>query len=113
MEINIMAWCTSEKADVFIGFGITIESSDGSIDFSDTDWIWEGMGDSFWENHYEFECGLAEAEAIYDSTPDITFYEALFSVFGNFSIRYEVDGIDRDLPFNIDVNKSMYALLES
>ena len=112
-EIEIMAWCSSEKTDVSIGFGITIESPDGTIDFSNTDWIWEGISDSFWENHYEFEPGLDEAEARYSKDPDITFHDALFDVFGNFTLRYEVDGVDKDLAFSYDANEQMYALLEN
>lgn len=113
MEIEIWACCYSEKADVSISFGKTIESEDGYIDLLDTEWIYEGMSDSFWENHEEFELGISQAEALRNSDCSMTFHQALYNVFGNFTLCYEVDGAENNLEFDVDANISMYALLEN
>jgi hypothetical protein len=111
-DIEIIAYCYSEKADVSIGFGLIIKSADELKDLLDTNWIDEGLVDSFWENHYAFEPGLAEAEAICNRNHDIAFRDALFSIFGYFSMRYEVNGEKTALSFEFNANDMMYALLE-
>ena len=111
MEINIWASCYSEKTDASISFGVTREIIDGTVNLSDTGWIYEGMGDSFWENYYEFEAGVAEANAMQDANPALTHEQALFDVFGNFVISYEVDGETKELDFDFNPNELMYALL--
>ena len=67
MEIEIWACCYSEKADVSISFGTSVESIDGCAETLDVEWIYEGMSDSFWENHEEFELGISQAEALRNS----------------------------------------------
>lgn len=62
-EINIMAYCYSEKEEVSIGFGTSFSSED-SIDIIDTEWIDVGMSESFWENHQEFEPGIVKANQL-------------------------------------------------
>lgn len=109
--IEIFACCYSEKSDASIGFGIGFDSEDGVIDFEETNWIFEGMGDSFWENHFEFESGIQQAEALMDTNPKLTLRDALFAVFGHFEISYEVNGEETELPYNIDIDAAMYDLL--
>ena len=77
MEIYIQASCFSEKADVSIGFGISLDAADGSLPEIATDWISEGMSESFWENYQEFEDGIAEAERLQsnDNTLDYQQYK--------------------------------------
>ena len=113
MEIEIWACCYSEKADVSISFGTSVESFDGDLSSLDTEWIYEGMGDSFWENHEEFEAGIAQAEALQKSDNTMTLHQAMFAVFGDFVLSYEVDGEEKELDIDFDVNASMYALLET
>jgi len=109
--IEISASCCSEKTDASIGFGVGFESVTGEIDLEDTDWIFEGMGDSFWENHDEFEAGIQQAETLMEVKPDLTFRDALFAVFGHFTITYEVNGEEKALAYIIDVDAAMYDLL--
>lgn len=113
MEIEIWACCYSEKADVSISFGTSIDSSDGDLSYFDTDWIFAGMSDSFWENHEEFEAGIAQAEVMKNNDDTLTFHQALFAIFGDFTLCYEVNGEEMDLAYDFDVNASMYALLET
>lgn len=111
--VEIFASCNSEKTDASIGFGTGFESATGGIDLEDTDWIFEGMGDSFWENHDEFEAGIQQAEVVMGENPGLTFRDALFAVFGHFSITYEVNGEEKDLAYAVDVDTAMYDLLTS
>lgn len=111
MEIEIRACCYSEKVDVSISFGTSIESINGDLSSLDTEWIYEGMGDSFWENYEEFEVGIAQVEAMLKSDSTLTKRQAMFAVFGNFALSYEVDGEEKELDLDFDVNASMYALL--
>jgi hypothetical protein len=45
-EIEISAYCYSEKEDVGIGFGVYLDAKE-SLDELGTDWIDEGISDSF------------------------------------------------------------------
>lgn len=113
MEIEIWACCYSEKADVSISFGTSVESLDGDLSSLDTEWIFCGMGESFWENHEEFEAGIAQAEALQKSNSTMTLHQAMYAIFGDFELSYEVDGEETELNIDYDVNASMYALLET
>ena len=113
MEIEIWACCYSEKADVSISFGTSVEFSDECAAILDVEWIYEGMSDSFWENHEEFEDGIAKAEALHRNDNSLTLHQALYKIFGDFRLCYEVDGKERDLNIDFDANASMYALLET
>lgn len=110
MEIDIHACCYSEKADVGISFGKSVK--DRYLDASDIEWIFEGMGDSFWENHEEFEPGIAQAKAMQQNNVGLTFRQALFATFGHFNLYFEINGESAELDIDIDVNDQMYALLE-
>ena len=113
MELEILVCCYSRKADVLISFGATVGGANGAVDTSDSDWIYEGVSDSFWENHYEFEPGIAKAEAARMSDPSLTYHQALWAVFGSFSLTYEVNGEKIVLDFEGDIDELMYSLLEA
>ena len=97
-EINIQAHCWSEKEDIGIGFGLTYESEKDSLDTLDTEWIYIGMSESFWENAFEFDAGIEKASVLWETDGTLSYKEALFSVFGNFSITYEVNGEEKSVP---------------
>lgn len=111
-EREISACCYSEKADVSIGFGIFFDSDEESIDTLDTEWIDVGMSEPFWENHFEFEPGIEKAKQLVENNSNLTFRQALYTVFGDFSISYEVDGEEVRPNFKFDVNQAMYDMLE-
>lgn len=113
MEIEIHASCYSEKADVSIGFGITCESKSDNLSEVGYEWIFEGISDSFWENYEEFEAGIFQAKIINANNSSITFRQALYAVFGNFDLEFEVNGVLVELDNRIDVDEIMYDLLEN
>ncbi len=55
---------------------------------------------------------LEKAKRLADCNSELSFGQALYGVFGDFSICYELDGVETDLNINIDVNQLMYDLLE-
>lgn len=111
-EIEIMAYCSSEKESASIGFGVSYTLKDHP-DGPGMDWIGEGFADSFWENYYEFEPGIERAKQLMQMNPEMSFREALFKVFGKFSVTYEVDGVEKNLSYNVDADGIMYSMLES
>ena len=106
-----MFYCYSEKEDVSIAFGTSFESNEELIDSLDTNWIYEGMSESFWENAFEFDSGIEKAIKINDDNPNLTYKQALYAVFGDFAISYTIDGKETDINFEIDINQAMYDLL--
>ena len=111
-EREISACCYSEKEDVGIGFGVSFDSDEESIDNIDTEWIDVGMSESFWENHFEFEPGIEKAKLLVEHNSQLTFRQALYSVFGDFAISFEIDGEEVKPAFELDVNQAMYDMLE-
>lgn len=111
-EREISACCYSEKEDVGIGFGVSFDSDEESIDSLDTEWIDVGMSESFWENHFEFEPGIEKAKLLVEHNSQLTFRQALYSVFGDFTISFEIDGEEVKPAFELDVNQAMYDMLE-
>ena len=112
MEIDIHACCYSEKADVAIGFGVTFESKSGDPSEAGCEWIFEGISASFWENHEEFENGIAQARAISAENCSMTYQQARLSVFGHFDLEFEVNGELTNLNSKPDVDDFMYSLLK-
>ena len=112
MEIEIHACCYSDKADVAIGFGKSYESKSTKLSDAGYEWIFEGIGDSFWENHEEFEVGIAQAKMLSAENRAMTFRQALYAVFGDFNLEFEVNGELVEPDSNVDVNEFMYELLE-
>ena len=113
MEIEIWACCYSEKSDTSISFGTSVETVDGSFDATDTEWIYVGMSESFWENHWEFEAGIEQATILQREDKALTSRQALFNVFGHFELAYQIDGEEVDLNIDFDADSLMYALLET
>lgn len=111
-EREITAYCYSEKEDVSIGFGVSFNIAEESIETIGTDWIDEGISDSFWENHYEFELGIEKAKQLMSVESNLTFRQALYSVFGDFLITFQVNGEEKQLNFEFDLNDVMYCMLE-
>ena len=111
-EKEIWAYCYSEKEDVSIAFGTSFETNEETLESLGTDWIDEGLSDSFWENHHEFEPGINKAKALLNQNNSLTIREALFMVFGKFSISYEVDGKETNLLLDLDINDWVYSLLD-
>ena len=104
---EVEAYCYSEKVDVSLSFGIEYN---GSLDELGTDWIFEGISDSFWENYYEFEEYNNQAKEIANNK-NIEYEEALEMVFGHFAISFVVDGKPVTWNSNLDINDQIFTLL--
>lgn len=113
MDIEIWICCYSEKTDVSISCGICTVSIGGKLSIQDTELIGEGLCDSFWENHWEFEAGIAAAKELQRKDSSRTFKQALFDVFGNFAFSYEIEGKEIKLETDLNANELMYTLLVS
>jgi len=116
--IEISACCYSDTIDVSVGFGIGFDKEDFSIADLGTDWIYEGLSESFWENAQDFEEGVSRAYAIVreevangGKDDHETFMKALRQVFGEFKIEYEIEGVKQDFTWDVDVNSAMYDML--
>lgn len=109
--IEIGLSCCSARQDVGLGCGISYENGGQPIDVDDTDWIWIGITECFWENFFEFEGGIAEARAAVESGKKSTLYEALHEVFGEFNAEYTVNGETVALEYGVDVEEIIYNLL--
>ena len=110
-EIEIGVCLSSEKESASLGFG-KYYSIKEHPDGPGTDWIIEGMGDAFNENYYEFEPGIERARKLVCMNPQMSSRDALFEVFGNFTICYEVDGIEKNWNYDINLEDLMYSFLE-
>jgi hypothetical protein len=109
---TLTAYCYSEKTDVTIGFGISLDTDTETIESLGTEWIDIGLSESFWENHNEFEPGLEQALQLVENNPNLSQKQALYSVFGNFLLSYELDGNELNHTFNYDANQAIYDMLE-
>lgn len=109
-EIEINAECICEKEPASLGFGIYClpEELPDNID-----WIVEGISESFWENYDEFMPGIDRAKCLMEGNPEISYEQALFSVFGHFHIRFEVDGREKEIAYDINPDNEMLELLTS
>ncbi len=112
-ESTLMVYFYSEAEDVSLGFGISFDPETDSIESLGTDWILEGMTDSFWENYEEFEPGINKAKILEKQNSGMTHRQALMKVFGDFIASCEMDGEETENNINIDANEAMYNLLES
>lgn len=112
-EIEVWVDCYSEKANISISCGIYTDSINGDIKITDTDSIYEGLEESFWENYREFECNVAEAASLQENNASLTYRQALAAVFGNFVISFSVGGNAIDLDINSKADDFMYSLLEN
>lgn len=112
IEHEIIAWCNSEKAGVCLCFGSTVDFDTDHFICPSAEWVIEGIGDSFWENCDEFKAGVEHAKHLEQQDSALSKREALFEVFGCFSIHYEVDGEKVDLNYDIDIDEMIYSMLE-
>lgn len=115
-EIEVTAVCYSKKEDVSIGFGTSIDSPSISDDLYSSGWISIGMSESFWENCEEFSNGVNKAKHLMECNSVLTYRQALYEVFGDFVIIYELEGTSEEKEFipndGFDINKEMYDMLE-
>ena len=112
-ELHISAYCKSDKEGVGIGFGVSFDPEEDSVDTIGTEWIGIGMSGSFWENAFEFDEGIEKADKLMEINPDMEYKTALYSVFGDFTIDFTLDGEEIEFNTTIDVNEEMYHLLMS
>ena len=106
-EIEIWVCLSSEKESVSLCWGITYDpEGPGSDWLSD-----ETSEESFWENYSDFEPGIDKAKQLVKLDTSLSFKQALYEVFGHFLVSYEVNGIEKDLGYNIDGDGIMYSLL--
>lgn len=110
-EHEISAYCYSKKENVGIGFGISFDSDEDSIETLGVEWIDIGMSESFWENAFEFNAGIEKALILIEENPNSTYRQALYDVFGDFVLSCEMDGKTIDFIWKIDSNQTMYDLL--
>ena len=111
-EVHIQAYCYSEKEDVGIGFGLYYDPKEDSLETIDSEWINIGMSESFWENSFEFDNGIEKAIKYLSTNNTLAYKDALFAIFGDFSISFEVDGEEIDDLWHVDINTAMYELLQ-
>ena len=111
---EIEARVTCEKTDVSPWFSFEYGSNDELNDIlSDPTWVYEGLSQWFWENHWEFEEAIDIAMQFVESESGLSLKQALFRELGLFTISYEIEGNDVIPFFDIDINETMYNLLES
>ena len=112
-EIVVDVECRSDKTGDWVGCGIYVEPIDGNIEISDINSIYEGLEESFWELCGEFHEGLAQADALQEKDASLTRQQALYTVFGHFTLSFQVDGKPIDLNVDIDIDEFMYSLLRN
>ena len=113
-ENNIQVWfyCDSEKdssACCAYAYGIP-ESTLSDEDLYDSflynaDYLWE----AFAEMAPEFGSGIDKAELLVENGTFTSLREAIKEVFGHFLIACEVDGVRKELNWNID--NLMYSMI--
>ena len=109
---EIEARVTCEKTDASLWTCFEYESSNELNDLlKDSTWVYEGISEYFWENHWEFEEEIDEAIQLTEINSSLSFKQALFNVFGSFSISFEIEEKPISPMFSIDINNLMYDLL--
>lgn len=110
-EVEIWICLSSEKESVSLSWGISYDPEENP-DGPGTDWLFDGTsGESFWENYSDFEPGIEKAKQLNELDPSLSFRQALFEVFGHFTVSYEVNGDETELDYDIDGDDVMYSLL--
>ena len=99
-EIEIMACISSEKGYGSLGFGVSGEAE--TVEDLGTDWLFEGIGDSWWENCSEFEDDVEAVRKACEENKDLSWADAITQVLGHFTISYEVNGVETDLHYDFD-----------
>lgn len=109
--IEIELHCYSQRQNVSLGCGISYKNDGDPIDLADTEWIWVGISECYWENYFEFEDGLTEAKLLVNTGAKSTIFNALYEVFGKFIVEYTVNGEKTALEYSVDVEGIIYNLL--
>ena len=109
--IEIELSCHSTQQDAGLGCGVSYENVGKPIYLDDTDWIWSGITECFWENLFEFEEGIAAAKAALASGEKSTLRDALYEIFGKFNVEYTVNGETTDFEYGVNVEEIIYNLL--
>lgn len=109
--IEIWLSCHSEREDVSISCGVDYENENEVNDLRDEEWIFIGLAESFWENHYEFEDGINKAKKLIAQDKSLSFRQALFTIFGHFYGIFFVNGKEMDLGYDVDFDEIIYDLL--
>ncbi|MBQ6532618.1 MAG: hypothetical protein IJI33_06415 [Solobacterium sp.] len=106
---EMWGYCRSECVDVPpLAFGLEFT---GSVDEQDSEWIYEGIGDSYFENSWQFDDYIEKANQLINSK-GISREAALKQIFGRFIISFEIDGKPAIIKYDEDaVNDQMYELL--
>ena len=110
---NIVVWfyCESEKepsACCAYAYGIPENMSDEELYES---FIYNGdiLGEAFAEMAPEFEPGIKKAESLLRNGAYTSLREAIKEVFGQFVVACEVDGVEKEINWNID--DLMYSMI--
>ena len=109
-EIEITVHIFSEKGDGSLGFGVSGEVE--SLEDFGTDWLYEGIGDSWWENCSEFEGDAEAVRQTLEENDSLSWKDAVFHSLGRFCISYEVNGVNTDLNYDFDYEGIMTDNLE-
>lgn len=109
-EIEIMAHISSERGYGSLGFGISGEAE--SLEDLGTEWLYEGIGDSWWENCSEFEDDAEAVRNAIEENDALSWKDAVIQVLGHFYISYEVNGVETVLNYDFDFEKIMIDYLE-
>ena len=113
-EIEIMAYCISEKENVSLGFGCSFDPEKDRNWKEETERIFDGMSESFMENFEEFYPGIQKALSLIEMDPSLTYRQALYKIFGHFRTVFEIDGKETDNNvYDIDFEDDLYNLLEN
>ena len=101
----------SKKQEVYLRFGI--ETAVGNIDghLLETEWVVTGIEESYWEKCYEFEPGIAETRQLVEKGTYPDFKTALYTVLCHFMLCFNIDGEEKELDCEIDLDTIMYTLL--
>ncbi len=96
-----------QQAKLFLG------KEEEPINTIGNDWLWIGMSECFWENYHEFEPGIVRANTILNNSKEMTYRQALFNVFGRFSVTFALDGKKIDYDIGANFNDAIYDMLET
>ena len=100
--------CFSEKAGIALGFGYSVDENT-----AEDEQIANGIEESFWENHYEFEPGIDKAKKLLADNTYSSLRDALKEVFGHFQLTFVIDGVEEAHSCMINPDEIVYRLLEN
>ncbi len=109
---ELMAYCYAESGES-IGFGCPVLYS------NHTEWIYEGVADSLYENYEEFEKAIKIAAKagieVLKNSPDEELsslaYRMTENTLGGITVVYEADGKKIDIKYDVDIPDLIYSNL--